>query len=232
MAIALELAEKGYQVAIAGVDEVAAPKALLELRQVGPAKFYACDVGDETQVQALMTQVLEDFGTIDALVCNAGLADPENPPVEDFPLERWERVIRVNLTGTFLCVKHATRALRESRGAVVIISSTRAHASEPHTEAYTASKAGQLGLTHALANSLSPHIRVNAICPGWIDAQNAGGFSRKEEEIQLVGRVGTGRDIAVLAEFLLDPDRAGYITGQPFTVDGGVLPRLRYDPLG
>ena len=88
--------------------------------------------------------------------------------MEELDLADWERVIGTNLTGTFLCTKHAVPALRQSRGGIVNIGSTRAVQSEPNTEAYSASKGGIVAFTHALAMSLGPEIRVNCVSPGWI----------------------------------------------------------------
>lgn len=229
LSIARKLLEEGYRVVIAGIDEAAAAKNLPALQDLGPAKFIRCDVGEEPQVAAMVGQTLAEFGGLDALVCNAGIAQAENPPLAELTLEHWEHIMRVNVTGAFLCAKHAHAALRERRGAIVIISSTRAGASEPHTEAYSTSKAALLGLNHSLANSLAPEIRVNAVCPGWINVSDDYVPSREEHEIQLTGRVGRGPDVATVVSFLLDPAQSAFITGQTLNVDGGVTAKLGYE---
>jgi NAD(P)-dependent dehydrogenase (short-subunit alcohol dehydrogenase family) len=168
------------------------------------------------------------FGRLDGLVNNAGIAHPEGGPVEQLALSAFARVIATNLTGVFLCVKHAVPELRKQRGAIVNIASTRALQSEPHTEAYAASKGGVVALTHALAVSLGPELRVNCISPGWIDVREQPAPLRSEDHAQHpVGRVGQPRDIASLTAFLLD-ETAGFITGQNFVVDGGMTRKMIY----
>lgn len=155
--------------------------------------------------------------------------------MEQLSLEAWNRVLAVNLTGAFLCVKHAAPHLRQTRGAVVDIASTRALQSEPHTEAYSASKGGLLALTHALAISLGPAVRVNAISPGWIEVSNWKKSGRRrpptlrpvEHAQHPAGRVGTPEDIATMAAFLLS-EVSGFITGQNFIVDGGMTRKMIY----
>jgi NAD(P)-dependent dehydrogenase (short-subunit alcohol dehydrogenase family) len=211
LAIARTLLEDGYRVVLAGIDEAAAARNLPALQNLGPAKFIRCDVGVESEVAAMVEQTLAEFGGLDALVCNAGLARAENPPLPELTLEYWDKVMRVNVTGAFLCAKHCVAALRARRGAIVIISSTRAHASEPNTEAYSTSKAALIGLNHSLANSLGPEIRVNAVCPGWINIADDYDFSPEEHGIQLTGRVGVGADVATVVKFLLDPAQSAFI---------------------
>ena len=140
------------------------------------------------------------------------------------PLAEWNRRIGVNLTGPFLMAKHAAPHLRRSRGAIVNIASTRALQSEPDTEPYAASKAGLVGLTHALAMSLGPDVRVNCISPGWIAHQRV----RKKDHAQHpVGRVGRDEDVAELVAYLIS-DAAGFVTGQNFVIDGGMTKKMIY----
>ncbi|MCE6982538.1 SDR family oxidoreductase, partial [Pseudomonas frederiksbergensis] len=103
---------------------------------------------------------------------NAAIADPHNTTLESLSLAHWSRVLAVNLGGPMLLAKHCAPYLRAHCGAIVNLASTRAGQSEPDTEAYAASKGGLLALTHALAMSLGPEIRVNAVSPGWIDARD------------------------------------------------------------
>jgi NAD(P)-dependent dehydrogenase (short-subunit alcohol dehydrogenase family) len=117
---------------------------------------------------------------------------------------------------------------------VVNIASTRARMSEPDTEAYAASKGGLLALTHALAVSLGPEVRVNAVSPGWIDV-SAAGPGREGEPLRAedhaqhpAGRVGRPEDVAELVAYLLDADRSGFVTAADFVLDGGMTRRMIY----
>ncbi|HZQ74145.1 MAG TPA: SDR family oxidoreductase [Burkholderiales bacterium] len=221
-AISQRLAELGYAVAIADWNAAAGRRTAAQLG----VRFLRCDVSSEASVRRCVQATVKRFGRLDALVNNAGLADPVDPPVERLPLARWERRIAVNLTGAFLMTKHCVRELRRRKGAVVNIASTRALQSEPDTEAYAASKGGLVALTHALAISLGPRVRVNCISPGWI-AEEPGAVSRKDHAQHPVGRVGRGADIADLVAYLIS-DAAGFVTGQNFAVDGGMTKKMIY----
>lgn len=233
--VAAWLVEQGMHVVIAELDEEAGRETEEALRRNGPVRFVHTDVTDEASVASAVGAAVDAFGRLDALVNNAGIADPAHAPVEVLSLEAWERVLRTNLTGYFLCAKHAVPHLRTHRGAIVNIASTRAFMSEPNTESYAASKGGVVALTHALAISLGPDIRVNGISPGWIDVralQKAGRRDtsplRPEDHAQHpVGRVGRAEDVAALVAYLVS-DVSGFVTGQNFTVDGGMTRKMIY----
>src|SRR5690606_10274295 len=137
----------------------------------------------------------------------------QNKPVSELTVEEWKRVIAVNLTGPFLCAKHAAPHLKETNGSIINLCSTRAFQSEPDTEAYSASKGGVFALTHALAMSLGPEIKVNCISPGWIDVSgirkkseaNPYQISEADKKQHPAGRVGNGTDISRMVLFLLNP---------------------------
>jgi NAD(P)-dependent dehydrogenase (short-subunit alcohol dehydrogenase family) len=197
--------------------------------------FVRCDVASERSVHACIGRTLQRYGRLDALVNNAGLASPETGPVEKLALREWNRRLAVNLTGMFLMAKHAAAPLRRARGAMVNIASTRALQSEPDTEAYAASKGGVVSLTHALAISLGPKVRVNCVSPGWIDvsalkkraARKPAQLSRADHAQHPTGRVGRPEDVAELVAFLLS-DAAGFITGQNYVLDGGMTKKMIY----
>ena len=233
--IARYLLERGHQVIVADVDAEAGQETREEYQRLGDIAFIETDVSNEASVQRCVQHALERHRRLDALVNNAGLARPPREPVETLSLELWNRYIATNLTGCFLMTKHCVPHLRQARGAIANIASTRAIQSEPHTEAYSATKGGIVSLTHALAMSLGPDIRVNCVSPGWIAvsewkkrSQRKAADLRPEDHAQHpAGRVGTPEDVAALVAFLIS-DEAGFITGQNFAVDGGMTTQMIY----
>lgn len=193
------------------------------------------DVSDEIRVKEAFGQAIGRFGRLDGLVNNAAIL--ANKPVAELSLAEWNRVLAVNLTGPLLCAQQAAGPLKQSRGAIVNLCSTRAQQSEPGTEAYTASKGGLLALTHALAMSLGPEVRVNSVSPGWIDvsavrkpsAASQYPLSEADHRQHPAGRVGQGDDIARMVWFLLQPEN-DFITAQNFVVDGGMTRKMIYVP--
>lgn len=179
---------------------------------------------EETAKQSVAAAI-KRFGQIDALINNAGVSTLGKFNVETLPLEEWNRVLGINLTGYFLMSKHAALFLRKTKGAIVNIASTRAQMSEPDSEAYAASKGGVVSLTHALAVSLGPDIRVNCISPGWIETRPDAVHSDADRLQHPAGRVGVPQDIAELADYLIS---AGFVTGQNFTADGGMTKKMIY----
>jgi len=214
-AIAAHLSRDGYHTVVADIAPAAAPPN---------GRAIACDVADEAAVAALLQDVRATERRLDALVCNAGIMIRK--PLAALSLTEWSRVLSTNLTSTFLLVRAAEPLLGAAKGAVVTIASTRARMSEPDTEAYAASKGGLVALTHALAISLGPDVRVNCISPGWIFTK--GDPPRAEDHaFHPAGRVGTAEDVASLAAFLLGPDNR-FITGAEFVIDGGVTRKMIY----
>lgn len=232
------LLEGGYIVSVLEKD----PEAVTELEQsVAATDRYWCerfmttrgDVSQEEDVQAFVQRTVEKFGGVYGVVNNAGIS--RNKPLRELSLEEWNTVLGVNLSGPFLLVKHASPYLEAAQGVVINICSTRALMSEPHTEAYSASKGGLLTLTHALAMSLGPRVRVNAISPGWIEvsafkkasARKDPRLSQADHAQHPAGRVGEPSDIARMVLFLLDPANS-FITGQNFVIDGGMTKKMIY----
>jgi NAD(P)-dependent dehydrogenase (short-subunit alcohol dehydrogenase family) len=227
---------RGWRVAIADVDTEAGEESLQIFSDYQQAvTFIECDTSQEAAVEACVAKTLETFQRLDGLVNNAGIANPINDPIEKLSLDYWNRILGINLTGYFLMAKHAVPALRQSQGAIVNIASVRAFQSDPHQEAYAAAKGGIVSLTHALALSLGPAVRVNCISPGWIvvsDWQKAS--ERQEPSLREVdhaqhpaGRAGRPDDIAAMVEFLLS-EKAEFITGQNIVIDGGMNRKLVY----
>lgn len=179
---------------------------------------------EATAVQAV-EKTIGRFGRLDALINSAGVGTIGSFSPETLPLEEWNRVLGINLTGYFLMSKHAVPHLRAANGSIVNIASTRALQSEPHSEAYAASKGGVVALTHALAVSLGPEVRVNCISPGWIETRPDARHSEADRLQHPAGRVGIPQDIAELAAYLIS---AGFVTGQNIIADGGMTRRMIY----
>src|SRR5262245_60939500 len=160
-ATAERLAHDGWNVFVADVDRTSAESVAKALG----GRAIACDVGNEAEVNALVSSVQAERGRIDAIISNAAI----NPrgSLAQLTLETWNRALAVNLTASMLLARAAEPSLRAARGCMVLIASTRAHMSEPDTLPYSASKGGVVALTHALAMTLAPDVRVNCISPGW-----------------------------------------------------------------
>lgn len=182
------------------------------------------DVSDETQVMSMVEQVIQEFGQIDVLVNNAGIAIDccfSDKMVEDF-----KRILDVNLIGTFLTSKYVSKYMKEQeKGAIVNVSSTNGIDSYyPYSMDYDASKAGINLLTKNLAVELGPNIRVNAVAPGWVMTEMNQeldlDYIKEEEEKIVLGRFAEPNEIAKVIYFLASDD-ASYINGEIIKVDGG-----------
>jgi NAD(P)-dependent dehydrogenase (short-subunit alcohol dehydrogenase family) len=234
-----DLVARGW--AVACVDRDA--DALAELASANSPEnllTLKADVGSEAQVKHAFTafdawlKKIGDARGLDLLVNNAGIADPHSGPIEKLKLADWNRWLDSHLTGAFLCTKYAVPRLRRSAGSSIVnMASTRALQSEPDCEAYAASKGGIVAFTHALAISLGPAIRCNAICPGWIEtasykkrAQRKMPKHRKvDNEQHPVGRVGVPDDIVDAVLYLA---ASSFVTGQRLVVDGGMTRKMIY----
>jgi NAD(P)-dependent dehydrogenase (short-subunit alcohol dehydrogenase family) len=224
-AIASYLLDTGWR---AGVVDLANSGLEQTYRKAsGDVVLIEGDVTEEETPKRAVAAVVDAFGRLDALVSNAGIMIRK--PIEQLTLVEWRRVIDSNLTACFLFARAAEPALRASKGAIVTIASTRAFMSEPNTESYSASKGGLVALTHALAVSLAPDVRVNCVSPGWIATKNYGNLREKDHAQHPAGRVGTPSDIAEIVAWLLDGDRSGFVTGANFVVDGGMTRKMIYE---
>lgn len=239
-AIAHRLLVAGARVSIVDIDDHAARDAAEEYAGLGRIIAVHADVSDEDAVIHAVAATALGLGGLDILVNNAGVSHPVNAPLASLALADWRRIIDTNLTSAMLTVKHAAPHLGQRGGQrggnVVNIASTRALQSEPHTEAYCAAKGGLVALTHAMAMSLGPGIRVNCISPGWIatsEWQPRGHRSppelRARDHAQHpAGRVGRPEDVAELCAYLVS-DAAGFVTGQNYVIDGGMTRKMIYE---
>ena len=193
------------------------------------------DIADPIAAEAMVAAAIATFGQLDILVNNAAAPQgADRQDIEDVPLEVFDRVIDVNLRGTFHMCRAAVPHMRRRRyGRIVNIASMAGLTAAPSSVAYSASKAGVIGLTRALSMDLGPWgITVNALCPGLVATSRAimdpSPDLDVEETLRMrgrvipVGRVGSTEDIAAAARFLASPE-SGYITGQALPIDGGGL---------
>lgn len=228
----LQLLAAGYGVFVWDNDKEALDEMQAEHKH-DSLRYRIVDVSNEQEVAAAVREIVERGENICGLVNNAMIA--ANKPIPELSLQEWNSVLAVNLTGPFLCAKYTADELKKNRGVIINMCSTRALQSEPNTEAYSATKGGLLAMTHALAMSLGPEIRVNAVSPGWIDVSAVKKrsqalqypLSQEDHTQHPVGRVGKGEDIANMIEFLLRPEN-DFITGQNFVVDGGMTKKMIY----
>ena len=235
--IAFGFAEAGYAISLADPDVDAGNEALAKVLERGAkAIFVETDIANESHVRRWLDLTVQELGCPDVVINNAGIS--RNRPFLELSADDFDRVIAVNLRGTFLSAQLAARLMveRGHGGAIINIASTRAFMSEAGTEAYTASKGGIVALTHAMAISLGPHgIRVNAVSPGWIETRDWQFTPRAETPTQSerdrlqhpVGRVGTPEDIAKACLFLAE--HADFMTGQNIIVDGGMTVKMIYE---
>ena len=233
---AWHFARLGYAVSITDADRQAGKESLEVMLEAGArAIFVPGDISKPADVNRWLKTTKAKLGAPDVLVNNAGIEIRK--PFLELSVAEFDRVIAVNLRGTFLCAQAAARmmASRKQGGVIINIASTRALMSEAGTEGYTASKGGIVALTHGMAISLAEHrIRVNCICPGWIetaDWQKASKakkphHSKADKQQHPVGRVGVPEDIAKACRFLAED--ADFITGQSIVVDGGMTVKMIY----
>jgi NAD(P)-dependent dehydrogenase (short-subunit alcohol dehydrogenase family) len=236
-AAALHFARAGYAVSIADPATDACSEVADMIRKSGGTALFAeTDVAVAADVQRWIDRTVSELGGLDVLVNNAGIS--RNRPFVELDPAEFDKVIAVNLRGTFLCSQAAARRMiaQKRRGSIVNIASTRAFMSEPGTEAYTASKGGIVALTHGMAISLGPHgIRVNCVSPGWIETRDwqqsararTPAHSERDRAQHPVGRVGKPEDIAEACLFLVE--HAGFMTGQNVIIDGGMTVKMIYE---
>jgi 3-oxoacyl-[acyl-carrier protein] reductase len=221
--IAERLSAEGAVVVVADLDDTKGREMAEALSAGGSrAAFQHVDVSDPASVTAMVRTTIERFGRLDIQVSNAGITN--RAAFLDYPLDDWNEVLRVNLTGCFLCGQAAARAMKDKGGRIVNISSVSGQAGGMGRAAYGASKAGIINLTQTMAMELAPHgITVNAIAPGPTQVERtAHGPAQREAFMRrmAIKRYGKPSDIAAAAAYLASDD-ADFVTGHVLNVDGG-----------
>jgi NAD(P)-dependent dehydrogenase (short-subunit alcohol dehydrogenase family) len=226
-ATALRFAEEGASVVLGDVQVDAVEGVAKEIAQRGGrAVAVGVDVGDAGQVQAYVDRAVAEFGRLDVMFANAGIA--HSAPFLEHPEAQWHRVLRVNLTGVFLCGQVAARQMvRQGGGRIIVTASINGFRGVENLVGYNVAKAGVIELTKTMAVELAHHnIRVNAIAPAQIDTRLTRGFSDDAKARRLaripMGRFGEADEVAKAAVFLASDD-ASFVTGHTLAVDGGYL---------
>ena len=227
LACAQALRDEGYQILLNDINKVALNEAAASVGR--DAVSMTGDMGKPEEVRLLFDKIESEYGAIDVLVNNAGIALPGD--FLDYPDEDFLQVIHVNLVGVFLAMKYAAKLMvkHNRSGAIINLSSINAKVAIPSIPAYCASKGGVGQLTQVAALALAPHgIRVNAVGPGSIDTAMMAKINSNPSALETVmsrtpmKRIGLPREVADVVAFLASP-KASYITGETIYIDGGRL---------
>jgi len=241
------LRNKGHRIFLLDFDaeELKQTSKILRTYYPGTSVFGQCDLRNPSDIKAAAEDAHRFFdGKLHVLINNAANTSAVGAtPFENLSLEEWNASIETNLTAPMLMSQACLPMLKQTAGqehggCIIHMSSTRAHQSEPNSEGYAATKAGLIGLTHAMATSLAPvGIRVNAILPGWIHVGNENkeadekgvlweeGLRKEDHEWHLSGRVGKVEDVLKAVEYVVG---ARFVNGAEIVVDGGVTRKMVY----
>lgn len=228
-ATALLLAQRGCKVMVADLNEEGCQQTVKEIESVGgQAKWFRTDVSSEKNVRDLVNETVSQFGRLDGAANVAGVGTLYKP-LDQFTLEEWEHVIRINLTGSFLFLKYTVPAiLKSGGGSVVLVASHAASIGFAYAGEYSASKAGVLGLVRsASAEYAKRGVRINGVLPGTTDTPLAKSVTDENTRNALIaaqpnGRIAEPDEIGNAIRWLLS-DEASFITGVSMNVDGGLL---------
>ncbi|KAJ7779154.1 hypothetical protein B0H16DRAFT_806616 [Mycena metata] len=234
-AIALRLADDGFDVAVNDLSPNSQVLDALvdEIKQKGrESAVFIADVSEEEQVKEMVEEAVKKLGGLDVMVANAGVTGPRLTRLTDLSAEQWDRVMNINIRGTFLCYKYAgLQMIAQGRGGRIIGASSVAGKKALATQsAYSASKFANRGLTQAAALEFGPHgITVNAYAPGAVDtpmlttgSPNPAALLSTLKEMSPLKRIGTPEDIANLVSFIASKE-SQFITGQSISINGGLF---------
>ncbi|PPS40417.1 3-oxoacyl-[acyl-carrier-protein] reductase [Chroococcidiopsis sp. TS-821] len=226
-AIALSLASEGANVVVNYASSSTAAEQVVAEISAGGGNAIAlqADVSKLDQVDTLLNTVMEKWNRVDVLVNNAGIT--RDTLLLRMKPEEWQAVIDLNLTGVFLCTRATSKIMLKQRsGRIISIASVAGQMGNPGQANYSAAKAGVIGFTKTVAKELAPRgITVNAVAPGFITTDMTSNLSNTEEILKFIplGRYGQPEEVAGMVRFLAADPAAGYITGQVFNVDGGMV---------
>ena len=231
-ATALTFAREGAKLVVADMNADGGRQTVhMIMENGGEAIFVRTDVSQTVEVQALISKAVETYGRLDCAHNNAGVSSLVSASIADYPEEDWHRVIAINLTGVWLCLKYEIpQMLQQGGGTIVNTASIMGLVATGFNPAYTASKHGVVGLTKSAALAYAQSgIRVNAVCPGYIHTPMLEGSPRfnPQYEAELmarhpIGRLGTPKEIAEAVVWLCS-DASSFVTGHTMTVDGGYV---------
>lgn len=218
----------GANVSIIDVDEDSGRKISSSLGE--RALFVKCDISKEYQVKDAVKRTIEEFGSVDFLVNNAGIMNYTK--VTTTTEDMWDSIMEVNIKGAFLCAKHSIPHMLEKKAGVVVnMSSTLAFHAQTNNAAYVTSKSALLGLTRSIAVDYAPHIRSVAICPGGVDTPlNREAFNQSPNpekvrqetiDLHLVERIASQDEIGEMVAYVCS-DKGSFINGHPIRIDGGI----------
>ena len=227
-AVALLYGQHGASVMVSDIDETQGQRVVAELQAAGAqAHFYKADAGDPVQCRQLVQETVRAFGTLDMACNNAGITG-ELSLTADYSLEGWQHIISVNLNSVFFCLKYELEVmLKQGSGSIINMSSILGQVGTPTLAGYVTAKHGVIGLTQTAAQEYATRgIRINAVGPGYIDTPLLSGLSDETKQGLVaqhpIGRLGRAEEVAELVIWL-SSDKASFITGSYYPVDGGYL---------
>jgi 3-oxoacyl-[acyl-carrier protein] reductase/2-hydroxycyclohexanecarboxyl-CoA dehydrogenase len=224
--IALKLAQEGAKVVVADISKDSALEMVSKIvKGGGEASAFEVNIADQNQVKKMFDFTIEQYGTVDIIVNNAGIN--RDAMLHKMTLDQWNQVININLTGTFFCVQYASQLLRAQGSGAIINISSGSWLGNIGQANYAASKAGVVGLTKTASRELAGKgVTCNAICPGFIKTDMTTGVPEKVWDLMIskipMGRAGSPADVANMVAFLAS-DEANYVTGEVINVGGGMI---------